>query len=133
LVRVSRVFVTGGGGVIGGALVARLLERGDEVVALARTDTAAAALDARGATVMRGDVLDEDVLARGMDGCAVAFHVAGINAMCVEDPEAMRRVNVDGAAGAVRAAKRAGLPRLLHTSSAPTLGEAPGTGRREGH
>jgi dihydroflavonol-4-reductase len=128
---VSRVFVTGGGGVIGGALVARLLERGDEVVALARSDTAAAALDARGATVMRGDVLDEDALARGMDGCAVAFHVAGINAMCVEDPEAMRRVNVDAAAGAVRAAKRAGLPRLVHTSSATTIGEAPGTVGRE--
>jgi len=128
---VSRVFVTGGGGVIGGALVARLLERGDEVVALARSDTAAAALDARGATVLRGDVLDEDALARGMNGCAVAFHVAGINAMCVEDSEAMRRVNVDGAAGAVRAAKRAGVPRLVHTSSATTIGEAPGTVGRE--
>jgi dihydroflavonol-4-reductase len=128
---VSRVFVTGGGGVIGGALVARLLERGDEVVALARSDTAAAALHARGATVIRGDVLDEDVLARGMDGCEIAYNVAGINAMCVEDPEAMRRVNVDGAAGAVRAARRAGLRRLVHTSSATTIGEAPGTVGRE--
>jgi dihydroflavonol-4-reductase len=128
---VSRVFVTGGSGVIGGALVARLVERGDEVVALARSDAAAAALQGRGAEVVRGDVLDEDALARGMEGCALAFHVAGVNAMCVEDPEAMRRTNVDGAAGAVRAAARAGVPRLVHTSSATTIGEAPGTVGRE--
>ena len=127
----SRVFVTGGSGVIGGALVGRLVERGDDVVALARTDAAAAALLARGAEVVRGDVLDEDALARGMDGCALAFHVAGVNAMCVEDPEAMRRTNVDGAAGAVRAAARAGVPRLVHTTSATTNGEAPGTVGRE--
>jgi dihydroflavonol-4-reductase len=128
---VSRVFVTGGSGVIGGALVARLVERRDEVVALARSDAAAAKLQERGATVVRGDALDEDALARGMDGCELAFHVAGVNAMCVEDPEAMRRVNVDGAAGAVRAAARAGVPRHVHTSSATTIGEPPGTVGRE--
>jgi dihydroflavonol-4-reductase len=128
---VSRVFVTGGSGVIGGALVAQLIERGDEVVALARSDAAAAALGERGAHVVRGDALDEDALARGMDGCPLAFHVAGVNSLCVEDPEPMRRVNVDGAAVAVRAAARAGVPRLVHTSSAATIGEQPGTVGRE--
>jgi dihydroflavonol-4-reductase len=124
---VSRVFVTGGSGVLGGALVDGLVARGDEVVALARSDDAAAALAERGALVTRGDVLDEDALARGMEGSALAFHVAGVNALCVEDPDPMRRVNVDGAATAVRAAARAGVPRLVHTSSAATIGEAPGT------
>jgi dihydroflavonol-4-reductase len=128
---VSRVFVTGGSGVIGSALVERLVGRGDDVVALARSDAAAEALTGRGAEVVRGDALDEDALVRGMEGCALAFHVAGVNAMCVEDPEAMRRTNVDGAAGAVRAAARAGVPRLVHTSSATTIGEAPGTVGRE--
>ena len=122
----SRVFVTGGSGVIGGALIARLIERGDEVLALARSDVAAAVVQKRGARPVHGDALDADALARGMDGCSVAFHVAGVNALCVKDPEAMRRVNVDGAVLAVRAAKRAGLPRLVHTSSAATVGEEPG-------
>ncbi len=123
----SRAFVTGGSGLLGGALVERLVARGDEVVALARSDAAAAAVSARGARVARGDVLDEAAMARGMDGCAVAFHVAGVNALCVDDPEPMRRVNVDGAVLAVRAAARAGVPRLVHTSSAATIGEPPGT------
>jgi dihydroflavonol-4-reductase len=123
---VSRIFVTGGSGVIGGALIERLVQRGDEVLALARSDTAAATVQKRGARPVHGDALDADALARGMDGCALAFHVAGVNALCVKDPEAMRRVNVDGAVLAVHAAKRAGVPRLVHTSSAATVGEAPG-------
>lgn len=122
----SRVFVTGGSGVIGGALIARLVERGDEVHALARSDAAVAAVQKRGARPVRGDALDAEALVRGMDGCEVAFHVAGVNALCVKDPGTMRRVNVDGAGLAVQAAKRAGVPRLVHTSSAATVGEAPG-------
>jgi dihydroflavonol-4-reductase len=128
---VSRVFVTGGSGLIGGALVERLVARGDDVVGLARSDAAAAALQGRGAEVVRGDAFDEAALVRGMDGAALAFHVAGMNKFCVEDPEPMRRVNVDGAVAAVHAAARAGVPRLVHTSSAATLGEAPGTIGRE--
>ena len=127
----SRVFVTGGSGVIGGALVERLVARGDDVVALARSDAAAQKLQGRGAEVVRGDVLDDEALVRGMEGADLAFHVAGVNKLCVEDPEPMRRVNVDGAVAAVRAASRAGVARLVHTSSAATLGEAPGTIGRE--
>jgi dihydroflavonol-4-reductase len=121
------VFVTGGTGVIGTALLTRLLTRGDEVVALARSETAARTLEGRGATVVRGEADDEDAMARGMEGCQFAFNVAGVNSLCVEDPRPMERINVAGAAAAVRAAARAGVSRLVHTSSAATLGEAPGT------
>jgi dihydroflavonol-4-reductase len=124
---VARVFVTGGTGVIGTALVTRLLERGDEVVGLARSDSAASALSARGVDVARGEGFDEDALARGMVGCELVYNVAGVNALCVADPRPMQRMNVDGAVAAVRAAARAGIRRLVHTSSAATIGEAPGT------
>jgi dihydroflavonol-4-reductase len=123
----SRVFISGGTGVIGTALLTRLLDRGDDVVALARSDTSAGVLDARGVRVVRGEAFDEDALAGGMEGCALAFHVAGINSLCVEDATEMERLNVGGAAAAVRAAARAGVGRLVLTSSAATMGEATGT------
>ena len=122
----ARVFVTGGTGVIGTALVGRLLARGDEVVALARSDAAAATLAGRGVQVVRGEGFDVDALVRGMEGCAYAFNVAGVNSLCVADPRPMERMNVGGAAAAVRAAARARVARIVHTSSAATIGEPAG-------
>jgi dihydroflavonol-4-reductase len=124
---VTRVFLTGGSGLIGGALATHLVERGDEVVAMARSDAAERKLAGVGAQVVRGDVLDEDAMAEGMAGCAFAYHVAGINTMCPTDPSQLFHVNVRGAEAAVRAAARAGVPRVVLTSSAASLGEESGT------
>jgi dihydroflavonol-4-reductase len=123
----TRVFISGGTGVIGTALLTRLLDRGDEVVALARSDASARVLEGRGVRVVRGEAFDEAALAAGMEGCTVAFHVAGINSLCVEDPAEMERLNVGGPPAAVRAAARAGVGRLIHTSSAATIGEPTGS------
>jgi len=123
----ERVFVTGGSGLIGRALVQRLLGRGDRVVALARSDASAAGLVELGADVVRGDLLDERALAEGMRGTAVTYNVAGVNTLCPTDPAPLYRVNRDGARAVVRAAAAAGVRRLVHTSSAATLGEPEGT------
>jgi dihydroflavonol-4-reductase len=119
------VFLTGGSGFLGGALLKALRERGDDVVALARSDSAAAAVE--GARVVRGDTLDEAAMTDGMRGCDIVFHVAGMNTMCPTDPLEMIHVNVRGAEAAVRAAARAGIKRLVLTSSAASLGEEKGT------
>jgi dihydroflavonol-4-reductase len=124
---VSRVFLTGGSGLVGGALARRLVERGDELVALARSDGADRTLTALGARVVRGDVLDEATLTGGMAGCELLYHVAGVNSMCPDDPAALFHVNVRGAEIAVRAAARAGVRRVVLTSSAASLGEPHGS------
>jgi dihydroflavonol-4-reductase len=128
---VSRVFLTGASGFVGGALLGGLLDRGDTVCALARSDAAAAALEARGARVARGDVLDEDALVVALRGSELAFHVAGVNTLCPEDPFTLYDVNVRGAETFARAAARAGVGRAVLTSSASALGEAAGTVGRE--
>lgn len=125
------IFVTGGSGLIGSALVRRLLERGDAVVALARSDEAAQKLSALGAEPVRGDLLDEGSLTIGMAGCELAFHVAGVNVLCPTDRPALFRGNVEGVRLLMRAASRAGVARVVHTSSAATLGERAGTVGRE--
>ncbi len=123
----ARVFLTGGSGFIGGALIPRLHDQGHQVVGLARSDAAARVLSGRGAEVARGNALDEDSIARGMAGCDLAYHVAGLNSHCPADPGLMMRVNVDGPQNAVRAAAAAGIERVVFTSSAASLGEAEGT------
>jgi dihydroflavonol-4-reductase len=128
---VTRVFVSGASGFIGGALAGRLAERGDDVIGLARSDEAAVAVARRGAAVARGDVLDEDALVAGMAGCEVVYHVAGVNSHCPDNPAMLLRVNVDGARTAVRAARRAGARRVVLTSSAAAIGEPAGTVGRE--
>jgi dihydroflavonol-4-reductase len=124
---VTRVFLTGGSGLVGGALATSLIGRGDEVVALARSEAAERALAARGARVVRGDVLDAEAMAAGMAGCELLYHVAGINTMCPTNPTALFDVNVRGAEAAVLAAARADVRRVVLTSSAASLGEPAGT------
>lgn len=59
------VFVTGGTGTIGTAVVTELVSSGHTVAALARSDRSAAALTAAGATPVPGSIADLDVLRAG--------------------------------------------------------------------
>jgi dihydroflavonol-4-reductase len=123
--------VTGGSGVVGRALVQRLVAEGRRVVALGRSDASRRTLRELGADPVEGDVLDEGSVERAARGCETVFHVAGVNAMCLRDPRPMFRTNVDGSANVIRAAAAADVARVVYTSSASALGEAHGTVGRE--
>ncbi|MGH3321810.1 MAG: NAD-dependent epimerase/dehydratase family protein [Streptosporangiaceae bacterium] len=72
-----RVFVTGASGWIGSATVDELLAAGHEITGLARSDASAAALQAEGARVRRGDL---DDLASILAG-AEAAEAVGVRAV----------------------------------------------------
>ncbi|WP_370665919.1 SDR family oxidoreductase [Streptomyces sp. IBSBF 2507] len=63
------VFVTGGTGTIGSAVVTELLGNGHTVLALARSDNSALALESAGAKVLRGELADLGVLRSGAAQC----------------------------------------------------------------
>ncbi len=115
-----KVAVTGGTGVVGRAVVRHLADEGHELRLLIRDDPPPQ-LEMFPTT--RGDLLDADSLDRLVHGCEVVFNVAGVNQMCVKDPSHMEEVNVEGVRNMIAACKRAGVRRLVHTSSAVTLGE----------
>lgn len=119
--------MTGGSGVVGSALVRHLLAEGHEVRGLARSDESARAVGGAGAQVVRGDVVDGASVRGLVRGCDWVFHVAGVNELCSRDPSRMWRVNVDGTRIVRDACAESGVGRLVHTSSAATIGEARGT------
>lgn len=123
----TKVAITGATGVVGRALLNLLTTQGFEVRALVRNDPDAGAVAGIGATPVYGDVLDAETLAPLVADCEFVFNVAGVNEMCVRDPTRMEQVNVSGVRNVMEACQRGGVGRLIHTSSAVTLGEEQGS------
>ena len=71
-----RVFVTGASGWIGSAAVDELLAAGHDVTGLARSDASAAALQAKGVHVLRGDLDDLAAIASGAEAAEAVLHLA---------------------------------------------------------
>lgn len=72
----SKFFVTGASGYIGSAVTRKLVERGDQIVALSRSDRSDDVLRTIGAVPLRGSVADFDALRRGCDGVDGAIYMA---------------------------------------------------------
>jgi nucleoside-diphosphate-sugar epimerase len=109
-----RALVTGGGGFLGGAIVRRLVERGDSVRSLARGDYPE--LRALGVETIRGDVAEIDATRRAAEGCDVVFHVAAKAGIWGPRAEFVR-ANVGGTRNVVEACRATGVGRLVFTSS----------------
>lgn len=70
------VFVTGASGWIGSAVVDDLLAAGHKVTGMARSDASAAAIEAKGAHVQRGDLDDLDSIRAGAEAAEAVIHLA---------------------------------------------------------
>jgi uncharacterized protein YbjT (DUF2867 family) len=116
------VMVTGASGVVGRALVPRLLRR-DEVRACVRRPEAAEPLRALGAKVAVGIGEDADALAEVLPRVVTVIHLAG--GPNQRDDDELLAANHRAVLTALAAAKNAGVPRFVLASVPGASPEAP--------
>lgn len=121
-----RILVTGATGKIGNAVARRLLERGDEIVALVRDPQRAADLLPPEVELATGDVTDPESIRAAARGIEAAVNCMGLFEQWMPDPGIFERVNAEGARNVVATAREAGARRVVQTSTFDVFHAEPG-------
>jgi dihydroflavonol-4-reductase len=123
-----KVFVTGGTGFIGGAVVRQLRGRGDEVVCLVRNPAKATAVVELGCETVAGDLSDVEAIRDGMEGCDAVIHAAAIYEVGIpaSQRQAMRDANVGGTERVLGAARDAKIAKVVYVSTVGVFGDTGG-------
>ena len=114
------VLVTGASGFVGSAIAGRLRAEGFRVRVLVRPSSPRTNIN-RHDDVCEGDLLDPASLSRAVGGARYLFHAAADYRLWSPRPEELIATNVDGTRALMRAALRAGVERIVYTSSVATL------------
>ena len=117
-----KALVTGASGFVGAALARTLLAAGWHVRVLTRASSDRRNLRTLDVENTVGDLTDPASLERAVADCDAVFHAAADYRLWVPDPEAMYRANVDGTRHLIAAAHRAGVKRIVYTSSVACIG-----------
>jgi len=112
-----RALVTGATGKVGNAVARKLVERGDEVVALVRDPSRARAELPDDVELRRGDVRDRRSCEQAAAGAEGVFNCMGLYEQWLADPDVFEQVNAAGARNVLDAARAAGAKRFVHTST----------------
>jgi dihydroflavonol-4-reductase len=123
-----KVFVTGATGFIGGHVVRKLRERGDDVRALVRSPEKARDLSNLGCELIAGSLADAPSIADGMRGCDAVIHGAAVYEVGIPKSEhrAMYEANVLGTENVLRAALDAGVGKVVYVSTVAAFGNTRG-------
>lgn len=119
------VLVTGAGGFLGSAVVRQALAAGFSVRAMVRASGSTANLDDLDVETVRADIRDRGAVAAAVSGMRHVFHVAADYRLWALDPDEIVRTNVVGTRTVMEEAVRAGVERIVYTSSVATLALGP--------
>jgi UDP-glucose 4-epimerase len=131
-----KLLVTGGAGYIGSVVAAQLVEVGHETVVLDNLSKGYEKAVPEGTRFVRGDLLDgeglREVLSEGFDA---VLHFAALSLVgeSVEKPERYYRNNVCGTLNLLEAMDKAGVKRLVFSSTAAVYGEPEEVPIKEDH
>ena len=125
-----RVLVTGAEGFIGSHLVDLLLQEGADVRALVHYNPFGRwgwlQEKADDVEILGGDVRDGERVAKAVDGMDVVFHLAALIGIpySYDAPESYLQTNVIGSYNVLMACRRAGVSRMIQTSTSEVYGSA---------
>jgi len=119
------ILVTGASGFVGSAVAKCLLQAGHAVRALVRPTSSRMNLADPRLEIVAGDISDADSVARAIMGVRYLFHVAADYRLWARNPQDIVRTNVEGTRTVMSAAQRAGVERIVYTSSVATLASRP--------
>jgi dihydroflavonol-4-reductase len=122
---VAKTLVTGGNGFVGSPITRLLAERGDELRLTVRKRSRLDNIDDLDFERIECDVRDRRAVRRAMKGVDRVFHIAGLVSQRPEDEDAMFDTNVMGTRHVMEEALRAGVERVVLTSSVVAIGPAP--------
>ncbi|HML27692.1 MAG TPA: NAD-dependent epimerase/dehydratase family protein [Hyphomicrobium sp.] len=114
-------FLTGASGFVGSAVARKLIDEGFSVRALVRKSSNRANLAGISLDVIEGDIRDAALVEKAMRGARYAFHVAADYRLWAPDPDEIIRTNTEGTRAVMQSALRAGVERVVYTSSVATL------------
>ncbi len=117
-----KALVTGATGFVGAAVARALLQAGWQVRVLVRPGSDRGNLKGLAVEVAEGDLGNVPSLELALGGCTGLFHAAADYRLGARDPSSLYVTNVDGTRNILRAAQRAGLARVVYTSSVATIG-----------
>jgi dihydroflavonol-4-reductase len=116
------VAVSGATGFIGSAVVRELLEDGRQVRALCEPGADPSNLDGLDLEQVAVDICDHAGMVRALQGCAAYYHLAAIYKTWMPDPDPIYKVNLGGTTTSLLAARKAGVGRVIYTSSIGAVG-----------
>jgi dihydroflavonol-4-reductase len=117
-----KALVTGASGFVGAALARTLLAAGWQVRVLVRAGSDRRNLRTLTVQSAIGDLTDTASLERAVEDCDAVFHAAADYRLWVPDPQSMYQANVEGTRNLLEAAWRAGVKRIVYTSSVACIG-----------
>jgi dihydroflavonol-4-reductase len=117
----GKTLVTGATGFVGAAVARALIARGERVVLLARKDSPRGNVEGLDVEIAIGDLRDAASLAPVLRGVDKLYHVAADYRFWAPDPNEIIEANRLGVGNIMSEALRAGVGRIVYTSSVATL------------
>ena len=117
----EKVLVTGASGFVGSAVARKLVEAGYSVRALVRGKSPRRHLAGLDLDFFEGDLRDRKSIERATAGMRYVFHVAADYRLWARDPSEIFASNVEGTRNLMEEAMRAGVERVIYTSSVATI------------